>query len=208
MRGLSSSVLSVAAMGLSSLTTYLTFFDASYTLTMANADVKIQIQSGSSSSKGQRSAYYRFFVNQGVILSNRGKLALVVSGVRLFRSTQPDRCEAPTDKDAFVSNSDATPTIPVVVEPETIRHIQLRSQIKPVSAEANPDGTFDLPADSGFWCLKWTIFDPNGKRHEPMSPAFTLQREYVMEGDDRYPGVKAKKEFPREPIRLVGRGLY
>ncbi|MEL7371195.1 MAG: hypothetical protein AAFN74_19900, partial [Myxococcota bacterium] len=97
MRGLSSSVLSVAAMGLSSLTTYLTFFDASYTLTVANADVPIQVQSGSSSSGGKKSAYYRFFPKPSVILSNRGKLALVVSDVRLHRSTDVSSCKIADD---------------------------------------------------------------------------------------------------------------
>ena len=208
MRGLSSSVLSVAAMGLSSLTTYLTFFDTSYTLTMANADVRIQIQSGSSSSGGNRSAYYRFYANQGVILSNRGKLALVVSDVRLFRSTESGRCAYPTDKDAFISNADVSPKIPVVVEPETLRHIKVQTQIKPVNVKSDAEGKFSIPEDKGLWCLKWTIFDPNGKRHEPISPAFTFERKYVIEDDDNYPSVKAKKEFPREPIRLVGRGLY
>ena len=53
MRNISSAVLSLAAMALSSLTTYLSFFDARYTLTAAVADVDGQTQRGSSSGNGR-----------------------------------------------------------------------------------------------------------------------------------------------------------
>ena len=55
MRNISSTVLSLAAMVLSSLTTYLTFFDSRYTLTAAVAQVSSQTNRGYSSGNGQRS---------------------------------------------------------------------------------------------------------------------------------------------------------
>ncbi len=210
MRGLSSSVLSVAAMGLSSLTTYLTFFDASYTLTTANAEVSLQVQSGSSSSKGQRTAYLRVFVEPSLSLSNRGKLAVVVADASLHRSTSVDRCEiadGDKGKKTFTARGD-TAEMPRVVEPETIKHLKLQFSLEPVDAKANPDGTFNVPSDQGLWCVKWTIFDPNGQRHEPVAPLIKIKRTFHMTEDRSYPQVKVEKDVPKEPFRLVARGLY
>lgn len=212
MRGLSSSVLSVTAMGLSSLTTYLTFFDASYTLTMANAAVELSVQSGGGSSGGETTAYFRFFLRPSIILSNRGNLAIVVSDVRLFRSTSLDTCtiaDGDRGRRPFTGRND-TPATPRVVEPETLEHVTLEFGLEEASttAKADADGNFDIPSDQGLWCLKWTLFDPNGKRHEPTSPVLTLTRSYEMKEGEKYPDVNVEKDFPKRPIRLVSRGLY
>ena len=212
MRGLSSSVLSVAAMGLSSLTTYLTFFDASYALTSANASVSVQIQQGSSShvKTGIRTAYYRFFPRPSIILSNRGKLALVVSDVSLHRSTNLERCVVPEgDKGSapfFERGQD--PAIPSVVEPETIKHLELQFSLKGVEAKAQDGQPMSVPTDQSLYCLKWTVFDPNGKRHEPLAPLVRLTRRYEMDAKRKYPQASIEKDVPREPIRLVSRGFY
>ena len=62
MRNISSSALALMALALSSLTTYLTFFDARYALTAAVANVSASVQTGFSSSEAGSSVSYRTFV--------------------------------------------------------------------------------------------------------------------------------------------------
>ena len=79
MRNISSTVLSLAAMVLSSLTTYLTFFDARYTLTAVVADTKGQVSTSSGSSGEKRSVNYGFWIDNSIVMSNRGTRAIVTS---------------------------------------------------------------------------------------------------------------------------------
>ncbi len=205
MRGISSAVLSLTAMALSSLTTYLTFFDARYTLTQAVATVSVQVQSGGSSSGGVASAYYRYFLTPQIILSNRGTRPLVLSNVELVPSSNVERC-AP-DEDA------ETPPMrrldAVIVEPGTVQQLALDVELPAISAEAKPGRDFDLPESDALWCLKWTIFDPNGERREPVTPAFRAKLTFAPpEPDDRYPDAEIDLDYPKEPTRLVSRGWF
>lgn len=100
MRNISSTVLALSAMALSSMTTYLTFFDARYTLTAAIADVKGQVNRGfsSSSNSDTKSVNYRFYIDTSLVLSNRGTRSLVVSDVSVVRSSNPNKCEVAEDE--------------------------------------------------------------------------------------------------------------
>lgn len=196
-------------MGLSSLTTYLTFFDASYTLTAATAEVPVQVQRGGSSSGDQRSAYFRFFAEPTVILSNRGKLALVVSNLRAYRSVHAEECqmkEGDSGKTSFAVDGNR-PAVPRVVEPETLQHLKLSFGLDNIEANISADETFAIPDDQQLWCLRWTIFDPNGTRHEVDTPLVTLDRTFATVENERYPIVEVDKDFPRGPRRLVSRSL-
>ena len=210
MRGLSSNVLAVAAMALSSLTTYLTFFDSSYTLTSAVASVSIYVQSGGGYSPEQgRSASYRYFAEPSVILSNRGTLAVVVSDIELVRSSDLEKCVATDEIRTMIASRDKAKAAPTVVEPQTVRQLTMEFNLKSVNAKADSEtGEFDLPASKEMWCLRWTVFDPNGKRHEPMAPAFTLSSEYVKKPDENYPDAKLDKKFPKAPQTLIARGMF
>ena len=208
-RGLSSSVLSVAAMGLSSLTTYLTFFDDSYTLTAANAEVVVQVQGGGSTgANGEKSVGFRFLPEAVGHLVESRQVAVVVSDVRMFRSTRLDSCEMREgDKGVrtFISENDKTPVIPRVIEPETIVHLRFDFSTAPVRATADAQGNYDLQDDEGLWCLQWTVFDPNGTRRTVLSPSFTMKRTYVHKEGKRYPEVEVKKDYPKGAVRLVSR---
>ncbi len=209
MRGLSSNVLAVAAMGLSTLTTYLTFFDASYRLTTAIAAAPVTWQTGSSYSPDRgRTASYDFFVAPSVVLSNRGTLAVVLSDVELVTSKSLDKCD-PTDEKprALHRFRGQEAALPAVIEPETVKQVDFEFSLKKVRAEADEGGQFDIPPTKQLFCIRWTIFDPNGRRHEPMIPAVTLDVKYEMEGEKKYPTAKVEKDFPKGPKTLVARGV-
>lgn len=202
MRSLSSVVLSLTAMVLSSMTTYLTFFDSRYTLTTAISGVEWQMQTGSSSSNGERDVYFRKFVDPAIIVSNRGTRPLVLTNVVVVDSTNPETC-VPGEK-AFPSRIEAK-----IIEPGTVQQIPLSLGIGSVEATADASGYYDLTDTKTLWCLKWTIFDPNGRRHEPISPAFTETTKFAQpETPEDYASGTFTIEYPKQPTKLVSRGLF
>lgn len=204
MRGFSSGVLSLAAMALSSLTTYLTFFDARYTMTTAIADASVQVQSGGSVSDGITSAYYRFYPNLNVILSNRGTRSLVLSRVDLVRSSDAETCTAVEDDGIFTPSRE-----PVIIEPGTVQQVPMEFSLANVDAEVETGEPFMLEGNTTLYCLKWTIFDPNGRRREPLTEAMTITTDYeAPSGDDYYPDISVQVDFPKRPTRIVSRGLF
>ena len=203
MRGFSSAVLSLAAMALSSLTTYLTFFDSRYTLTQAMADVSVQIQSGGSAYDGQAQAFFRYFPTLDLILSNRGTRPIVISDVDVYQSASDRKCE-PTGEALFKQAFE-----PQIVEPGTVQALSLEVSLPNIERTSENGAPFDLTGSSEMWCLKWTLFDPNGRRHEPLAEAFSMDISFTApEGDDRYPSTDIELDFPRQPERLLSRGLF
>lgn len=208
MRNISSAVLSLAAMSLSSLTTYLTFFDARYTLTQAVAEVPTNIQGGGgTNSDGTRSASYRIYPEPRIILSNRGTRALVLSSVEAVVSSDPEKC-VPMD----LEGDDAPYTRkiePVIVEPSSVQQIALELGLAGFNSEAAPGEDFDFENTVQLWCLKWVVFDPNGERREPLTPLLTLDVTFSPpEEGESYPDINVEVDHPKEPSRLVTRGLY
>lgn len=202
MRSLSSVVLSLTAMVLSSMTTYLTFFDSRYTLTTAVSGVQWQMQTGSSSSNGKRESYFRKFVDPAIIVSNRGTRPLVLTNIIVVDSTDPETC-VPGEK-SYPSRIEAK-----IIEPGTVQQIPLSLTIGSVEAIADADGKYALEDTKRLWCLKWTIFDPNGRRHEPISPAFTETTVFAQpETPDDYATGEFTVEYSKQPTQLVSRGLF
>lgn len=204
MRGISSAVLSLAAMALSSMTTYLTFFDARYTLTTAVADVALQVQSGGGMSNGTKSVTYRYYPYPEIILSNRGTRPLVLSDAELVRSADLDTCEL-SDEEPIPTRIEA-----VIVEPGTVQQLSMELALPGISAEVAEDADFALEPSEDLWCLQWTVFDPNGQRREPLTPVFTtkITFEQPEDPDDRYPDTKVDLDFPKGATKLVARGLF
>ncbi len=210
MRGLSSNVLSITAMGLSTLTTYLTFFDASFVLTTANAGASVRIFGSGGKANGERSVQFEFRVKSSVILSNRGKLAVVVSDIRAFKSTALDACQIARDDkgQSLTYRVDNGPPIPRVVEPETLQQLEIRFQLDKVK-QTVPDGSaISLPSSESLWCLKWVIFDPNGVRHEVTSPVLRAARTYIDKGLDKRPEADIELDITKKPVRLVSRSVF
>lgn len=195
--------LSIAAMALSSMTTYLTFFDSRYTLTTAVAGVEQQVQRGTSSSNGESEVYFRRYVTPQMIISNRGTRPLVLSNVELMRSADPETC-SPTD------DIRTTQFTAKIVEPGTVEQIPFEFSLPPVEAVSDAEGKFTLEGSVELWCLKWTVFDPKGRRREPLSAAFTATTTYPPEGVDRngYPNMKLDIEHSFAAERLVSRAIF
>ena len=214
MRNISSTILSLAAMVLSSLTTYLTFFDARYTLNAAVADVSGQQNRGYSSNGEQRNVNFRFYVTPTVILSNRGTRALVVSEVSLVKSEQMERCiigdqaERRTPFLIDVETNRSSTIEPYIVEPGAVRAEKMEVSLPDMEWAGALGEEVDLEAEEAQWCFAWVVFDPNGKRHEQYMPAFTSQVTFVTEEGENYPSANFALDFDKGPTRLLSRGIF
>ncbi|MBB35210.1 MAG: hypothetical protein CME88_07380 [Hirschia sp.] len=216
MRNISSAVLSLAAMALSSLTTYLSFFDARYTLTAAVADVDGQTQRGSSSGNGRWSVNFRFYAAPTIILSNRGTRALVVSEVSAVASDSLGECriaDGAERRKVTVLNEAANRyevLDPQIIESGSVIPLEFEVSLKDIDMEGSTDVApdFDLSTIETMWCLEWVIFDPNGKRHEEVMPGFVSTVEFeIPEGEDR-PVQTYKLDNPKGAVQLLSRGIF
>ena len=144
-----------------------------------------------------------------MILSNRGTLAVVLNKVEIVASKSLDRCD-PTDDEAHAAYEKEKGGLPMVLEPETVTQLDLEFYMKKWTLKADKETEkFDLPPpEKQMYCLRWTLFDPNGRRHEPLTPLVTVDSTYVMKQDKKYPEVQVEKDFPRGPTKLVARGVY
>ena len=214
MRNISSAVMSLAAMVLSSFTTYLTFFDSRYTLTAAVAGVSGQSNRGYGSNGEQKTINFRFYATPSIILSNRGTRALVVSEVAVVRSEDKTRCVAAADaerRQPFRLNleSNRTEAIePFIVEPGSVQAQKIEVSLPDVDQAVATDAQFALEPDSALWCLEWTVFDPNGKRHESLMPAFTTDVAYSAEEGEDKPGASFKLDYAKQPVTILSRALF
>ncbi len=203
MRHSSNALLSVTAMVMSSMTTYLTFFDSRYTLTTAVAGVEQQVQRGYSSSDGQTELNFRRYVTPQMIVSNRGTRPLVLSEVSLVRSGDLKKCTLTED----IRTTQFTAKI---IEPGTVDQFPFSFSLPPVDAFAGVGEDFDLTELTELWCLHWTVFDPNGRRREPLSAAFVATTSYPAEGVDKdgRPNMKLDIEPSFKAERLVSRAIF
>ena len=217
MRNISSAVLSLAAMALSSLTTYLSFFDARYTLTSAVADVKGDTNRGSGRRDGKWTVNFRFYAEPTVILSNRGTRALVVSDVDLVESQDVESCKVADDAKRHnftMRNEDGTRynlVEPFIVEPGTVMPVTLSAALNELNLEGvtgqAPDMSSLAPRKT-LWCMEWTIYDPNGKRHMNMMPGVVSDIFFeIPEGED-IPDQTYKLDFPKGAVQLLSRGIF
>lgn len=203
MRGISSAVLSLAAMALSSMTTYLTFFDARYTLTVAVANVTAGIQSGGGrDGEGRQTASYRYWPKATMIFSNRGTRPVVLTDMQLVRSEDLQKC-VPEEK-AWDTRID-----PMIIEPGTVRDLTVEFELQRIDAVAEAGQEFALEGDTSLWCMQWVVFDPNGQRREPMTPFFTLTRGFeAPAAPGERPDATISLDYPQGPETVVSRGLF
>ena len=216
MRNISSAVLSLAAMSLSTLTTYLTFFDARYTLTAAVAKVSGQSNRGYGSGNGQWNVNYRFFASPTIVLSNRGTRALVVSEVNFAKSDDMKACKIPDDAERKSANmmneakNYASAIEPFIIEPGTVSPLELEIYPEAIEFSGSTDAPrdFDLSTQEALWCLEWVMFDPNGKRHEASLPVMTSSVSFEIEEDENAPTAIYKLDHPKGAVQLLSRGIF
>ncbi|MEM7767083.1 MAG: hypothetical protein AAF253_06305 [Pseudomonadota bacterium] len=210
MRGLSSTVLSMSAMALSSLTTYLTFFDARYALTVATADVAVRMQtSGGRNGDGERTATYQYSPTFNMVLSNRGTRALVITEIELLKSQSADRCDVDDENLMFRYSSDGLFDT-TIVEPGTVLPKVLEFGLDRIEAEAGPGQLLTPQPETALYCARYTVFDPNGRRHEPVAPALTVIRGFEQDPEplDELPDGTLEVDYPKGATTLVNRGFF
>lgn len=199
----SNTTLSVLAMGLSSLSTYLTFFDSSYTLTVSAARMDQQIQRSYSSSDNKKSISFRTYVTPHMVVSNRGTRPLVLSDLELIKSTRMDKCE-------LGDTIQQTRIDAAIIEPGTVQQLPYEFALPAIDLEAAISEPFALEEGKELWCLRWTVFDPDGKRREPMSELFIATRTFPDDQMDNngYPQMALDLELEHAPKRLVSKALF
>lgn len=194
--------MSTIAVIMSTLTTYLTFFDARYTLSATVAKVAVQVQSGGGVSNGMKSASYAYYPEADIILTNRGTRAVVVSEIDIFRSASLEACEPA--EDTFVR-----PIEPKVIEPGAVTSFKLEFELPRITAEGPENTPLVIPDETSLWCAAWVAFDPKGYRREPVTPFLTLTRSFEpARAGDRFPTARIELDYPRQPETIVSRGLF
>ncbi|MEO0786240.1 MAG: hypothetical protein AAFY10_11110 [Pseudomonadota bacterium] len=202
MGGFSATAFSVLAVLLSSLTTYLTFFDARYTVSAAVAKVEVQVQTSGGASDGRKNVSYRYFPTASVILSNRGTRPVVISEIDIVRSESIEDCQA-GEKTAVYGFE------PLIIEPGTVASFDLEFQLPAITAEGPMETQLDLDEEVALWCAAWVAFDPNGYRREPVTPFVTITRGFTPAADgERYPKASVILDYPRQPETIVSKGLF
>jgi hypothetical protein len=206
MNNVSNTILSLAAMIVSTITTYLTFFDARYTLTAAVAGVEGQIQSsGGSGGEGIYSILFRPFVTPSIILSNHGTRALVVTNVELVKSTSHEICEVSADA---MARSPTTRMKPMLVEAGSIQEVSLEFGLPETTAEKTPAQPYQIADTDSSWCLRWVLFDPDGKRHEPTMLALRETTKFSPEPGSEYYKADYKLDHPKGAAQLLKDGMF
>lgn len=189
--------MSIAAMVVSAVTTYLSFFYEHYTLTANIAHVATSVQTSSfSSGEGKREVNYRVFFKPTLVLSNRGSRPLVLTDIRLVRSQSIDTCAKSGDKKDLVAEFK-----PTIVEPGTVRDLAFEF--------GRGTMTDDFETRNELWCLQVVIFDHRGNRSEPLAEAVRAKFQLVEKASDKkqdYPELKVEVDYPRQPMTLAASG--
>ncbi|MEO0718011.1 MAG: hypothetical protein AAFZ06_03960 [Pseudomonadota bacterium] len=198
MNGGFSLAMSIGAVIASGRTTYLSFFDARYTLTATIASVAGQVQTSSSrSGDGPLDVTYRTFFTPTFILSNRGTRPLVMTNVALTKSSDTAACVATEEvRQPFGEQQ------PLILEPGTVSDFRFEFGTGPM--------TNDFEKRSELWCLQFTLIDHRGERIEPLLKAvdvdFTLT-PVVEDGVEQAPNLTAEVDFSRQPETVAQSGL-
>jgi len=200
-----SAFMSGGAIILSTWTTYVTIFDERYTLTAAVAQVGWSVQTSgySSSSDGVREVRRAPYVAPTLIASNQGTTSMVFTRISLHRSTNAETCTAPEGDDSL--RPLRRENKPEIYAPDMMQTMQLEFALPAI--ESNQNAPADLEPLSGLWCFSLLVFDNEGRRHEPLMPAFTLSPTLVPSDDpDDDPDLELNLEYPKAAVELVSRG--
>jgi len=204
MRNVLSLVFSIAAMVASGLTTYVTFYQDRYTLTIAVAEIVGSLGTSTYRAGPQSSleVVYRVFFEPTLILSNQGTRALVLTDLQMIPSTSLNDC-VPSEE----TRRPAEAVKPVILEPDSVRDLSFEF--------GRGNMTNDFETRSELWCIKLTVFDSNGTRMEPMFEAF--RADYRLEaaigadgsGDlsGDAPALSLTIDFPRRPVVVAQTGF-
>lgn len=192
------------AVAVSLITLYLTYFDNRYTLRAAMVETGLQTQRGGSSSPGEPSTVsFRMFATPAFVLSNEGAQTLVISAADLVRADSADGCSA--DGETRTAFGEGIGTI--VIPPGSVQ--ALRAEYPLATIDADDAGGWGLEPIDALWCLRITMFDPKGRRQDPLFPAFRVQVGFNPPTDeDRYPSAAVSHDTVRGANTLASRGVF
>ena len=204
--------MSIIAVVVSGLTTFLTFFDERYTLTaaMVNVGSGTQQSAGYSDDVGLNVTYQNY-VKPTFILSNRGTRSLVLTDVNLIRSSKLDTCEASED---VVSPINASTLDTMIIDPNSVQSLTREYRISRITvhydskpAPASAADSLNAEHEPQTWCLQLIVFDHRGRRMEPLLEAMTVDRTFEpMEPDDDYPTGTMAIAHPIAATQLLSKG--
>ncbi len=205
MNGAMSGLMSVGAIVLSTWTTYMTFFDDRYTLTVAVASVGSSVQTSaySSSIDNVRETRRAPYVSPVIIASNQGTKSMVFTRVTLLKSTSAETCKIADGTDAAfpIKRMDQ----PEIYSPDSIQTLSFEFALPDVKNEGGTEP--DLSVLSGLWCLQFVVFDHQGKRYEPLLETFRLDPKLVSDDEpDETPGLDLNISYPQGAVELVSKG--
>ena len=158
-------VVAGLALGLSTFTTYLAYFDRRVTLTAAVDKVRVGVQSSASRSDGRVSRTFRYFpVVSFILATRRGTRSLMITDIELVRGGTR---RGPRTKAQPVGSFE-----PVLAGPGLLQHLSLEFELPRAESTGASIEELTFEPRSETWSLQFTIFDPKGHRREPMLVAF------------------------------------
>ena len=193
-------VLSLLAMAMSVVTTYLSFFDERITLTASIDKIEYSLQSGGGGSEGAYSYSFAPYLNVSTILSLRGARPVVMTDAELVRSATPGDCVG-TDDVIETYGLETT-----ILEPGTLRSLTIEYALPRMEAEAARPEDLKFEPRSDFWCLRYTLYDPSGERRQPASPAFATDITFFVEEGEDYPSAKLEIDVSRGAKTILEEG--
>ncbi len=205
MNGVMSGFMSVGAIILSTWTTYMTFFDDRYTLTVAMASIgsSVQTSSYSSSIENVRETRRAPYVTPVIIASNQGTKSMVFTRVSLVKSESQETCSA--GKDAPSAFPLKRIDQPEIYSPDSIQTLSFEFALPDLNTRNDEEP--DLSVLAGLWCMKFVVFDHNGERYEPYLEAFRAKPALVPgEDPEDAPRLDLNLEYAQGPVELVSRG--
>lgn len=200
MGNLLNGMMAVIAMLLSTVTTYLSFFDDRALLTGVIDDVRPWARSGGGGSEGNWSYSFRHGVEIDLILSLRGTRPLVLTEALLVRVPIGADCEGA----ALAQQPYQFETR--ILEPKSLTPLALEFPLPGAEATAPSKAAlrFDDRADG--WCLQLKLFDASGAASTPMMRAFDARTAYVREAGEDYPSASIDVDVSPAPAPMFKSG--
>ncbi len=195
-----STIFSLSALGLSGLSTYMTFFNRRNRLTGTIVRAQGGINRGGSydGSTGIATVSFRRGAYIEVLLANSGTLPLVLTDLVLV-SGEAGRRAKPTSEPLRPFER----VEPMLLEPKSA-HVFKSEYTLSMDNHENVSRTTVFPERSERFWVRATIYDHRGRALKRDFPAFSSVMTYHEgEADDRYPDATIALDVTFRPTRLV-----
>lgn len=185
-----SSVISIIALSLSALSTFLTFFYNRTRLTgvVVRGDVSLQRSGGFDGEKA--SVSFQTFAKIGVLISNHGNRPVTLTSLALVVDDEEP-------------NTGFQPVEPTLLAPNSAQVFTNEYRVSQVSLDDVARDT-KIPARTERVWAQVRLHNHRGKSRVVKIPALELATTYIPgEGDERYPNADITATPAHRPTRLV-----